>query len=297
MQEFLKTISETDLILNADGSVYHLHLLPHQIADDIIVVGDPERVPLVSKYFDSIEYKVHKREFVTHTGYIDDQKITVISSGIGTDNVDIVINELYALANINLKTRELNTTHKSLNIIRIGTSGAVQKDVDVDSFFISKAAIGIDALNDFYNFNQTETDSEICENLKTYLNIQTLPYFAHCSVELFNKFSENLGLKTQSGLTLTCPGFYAPQGRVINYSVKNNQFLQKLTDYNFDCVKLSNLEMETAGWYAFSNILGFNCISLNAILANRTLNQFSQNPDKQIDMLIRWALQVISGER
>lgn len=288
-------ISATDLILNSDGSVYHLHLLPHQIADDIIVVGDPERVPLVSKYFDSIEYQIHKREFVTHTGFIDDHRITVISSGIGTDNVDIVINELYALANIDLKTREVNKIHKQLNIIRIGTSGGIQTDVAVDSFFISKAAIGIDALNDFYNFNQSETDNEICKNLKTYLSIQTLPYFAHCSEELFSKFSENSGLNTQFGLTLTCPGFYAPQGRIINYSVKNNQFLQQLTDYNFDCVKLSNLEMETAGWYAFSALFGFKCLSLNAILANRTLNQFSQNPEKQIDKLIRWTLQVITS--
>lgn len=290
----MSIISETDLILNSDGSVYHLHLKPENIADTIIVVGDPDRVPLVSKYFDSIEFKISKREFVTHTGYIGKKRLSVISSGIGTDNVEILINELYALSNINLATREVNEIHKPLNIIRIGTSGSIQADLEVDSFFISKAAIGIDALNDFYEFNQTESDIEICRNLKSYLDIQTLPYFANCSDELFEKFKNASKIKMAFGLTLTCPGFYAPQGRTINYKVRNNQFLQKINNYNFDCVKLSNLEMETAGWYAFSNLLKFNCLSLNAILANRIINRFSQNPEKQIDTLIKSALEILA---
>jgi uridine phosphorylase len=289
----LKTISQTDLILNADGSVYHLHLLPYQIADTIIVVGDPERVPMVSKYFDSIEYQIHKREFVTHTGYIDDKRLTVISSGIGTDNVEILMNELDALANINLTTRTPNQKHKALQIIRVGTSGSIQADLAVDSFFISKAAIGIDSLNDFYKFDQSTTDTEICENFKSYLEINSLPYFAKSSDHLFNNLQKNINLPIAFGLTLTCPGFYAPQGRKLKYEVKDEALLTKFTNYNFDCVKLSNLEMETAGYYLFAQILGHEMISINAILANRTLNQFSQNPEKQVDTLIRATLEVL----
>jgi uridine phosphorylase len=287
-------ISETDLIVNADGSVYHLHLLPHQIADTIIVVGDPDRVPMVSKYFDSIDYQIHKREFVTHTGKINNKNISVISSGIGTDNVDIVINELYALANINLATREVNKTHKALNIIRIGTSGSIQADVEVDSFLISEAAIGIDGLNDFYNFKQNNLESEICNALQNELQINSLPYFANGSIALVELFKNHLPIKTVSGATITLPGFYAPQGRTINYEVKNKDLLLQISNFNYNSFRLTNMEMETAGWYQLGAIMGFNCVSINAILANRIINQFSQKPDIQIDTLIKACLNVIS---
>lgn len=286
-------VSETDLILNPDGSVYHLHLLPEHLADQIIVVGDPDRVPMISKYFDSIEYKIQKREFVTHTGYIGNKRLSVISSGIGTDNIDILINELYALANINFKTRDVNPIHKSLDIIRLGTSGSIQADVPVDSILISKAAIGIDSLNDFYDFEQSELALGLCKNLREYLQIETLPYYSSASEKLFEKFAK-ITDAAKIGLTLTCPGFYGPQGRVMNYKVKNQSLLEKLTTYNFDGMRISNLEMETAGWYIFGELLGINCLSINAILANRTINRFSQNPDKQIDKLIKSCLNILS---
>lgn len=291
----MKKISETDLILNADGSVYHLHLLPEQIADQIIVVGDPDRVPLVSKYFDSIEFKIQKREFVTHTGYLGKKRITVISSGIGTDNIDILINEIYALANINFSTREVNPIHKSLDIIRLGTSGSIQKDIPVDSILISKAAIGIDSLNDFYDFEQSESAIVLCENLREYLQINTLPYYSTSSEILFEKFSK-ITDSAKVGLTLTCPGFYGPQGRNVNYKVKNSNLLEKLSSYNFDCVRISNLEMETAGWYIFGKMLGMNCLSINAILANRSINRFSQSPEIQIDTMIKSCLTILSSQ-
>ncbi len=286
-------VSETDLILNPDGSVYHLHLIPEHLADQIIVVGDPDRVPMISKYFDSIEYKIQKREFVTHTGYIGNKRLSVISSGIGTDNIDILINELYALANINFKTRDVNPIHKSLDIIRLGTSGSIQADVPVDSILISKAAIGIDSLNDFYDFEQSELALGLCKNLREYLQIETLPYYSSASEKLFEKFAK-ITDAAKIGLTLTCPGFYGPQGRVMNYKVKNQSLLEKLTTYNFDGMRISNLEMETAGWYIFGELLGINCLSINAILANRTINRFSQNPDKQIDKLIKSCLNILS---
>lgn len=284
-------ISETDLILNADGSVYHLHLLPEHIADNIIVVGDPERTPLISKYFDSIEFKIQKREFVTHTGYIGNKRFTVISSGMGTDNVEILINELYALSNINLENREINKIHKPLNIIRLGTSGSIQKNIAVDSILLSTGALGIDGLNDFYKFEQDQFANAISRTLQATLNINTLPYFANASNDLLSKFGK---MSNYNGITITCPGFYAPQGRSISYNVKNTNLLEAISNFEFEDKKILNMEMETAGWYAFGKLLGFNCLSINAILANRTLNQFSQNTEKQIDRMITEALNVLT---
>jgi uridine phosphorylase len=283
-------ISETDLILHADGSVYHLHLKPEDIADTIIVVGDPERVPLVSKYFDSVEFKNHKREFVTHTGFVGKKRISVISSGIGTDNVEILMNELDALSNINLATRQPNPVHKSLEIIRIGTSGSVQAEVPVDSVVISENAIGIDGLNDFYSFQQSEFETDICEDLKQKMGFNTLPYFAKCSERLLEKFYDKNARNSHIGTTLTCPGFYAPQGRSLNYEPKIENLLQKTSDFRYKNNHISNLEMETAGYYMFSQIFGHNCLSISAILANRTLNRFSQNPEIQVDNLIKSVL-------
>lgn len=287
-------ISETDLILNADGSVYHLHLKPEHIAETIIVVGDPERVPLVSKYFDSVEFKNHKREFVTHTGFVGKKRVSVISSGIGTDNVEILMNELDALANINLQTRQPSAIHKSLEIIRIGTSGSVQADVPVDSVVFSENAIGIDGLNDFYTFSQTAFETDICKDLMQNLGLNTLPYFAKCSEKLLDKFADKNNATTHIGTTLTCPGFYAPQGRSLNYYSKIENLLQKISDFRYENNHISNLEMETAGYYMFSQILGHQCLSISAILANRTLNRFSQNPEIQVDNLIESVLAKIS---
>jgi uridine phosphorylase len=282
-------ISPTDLIINPDGSIYHLGLRPENIAETIITVGDPERVEKVSKYFDVVDFKVNKREFVTHTGTLANKRITVISSGIGTDNVEILMNELDALVNIDFETFEEKPNHKSLNIIRLGTSGSLQKSIPVDSFVVSEWGVGFDALGFFYKsqMNQTTID------LQRDLSLEFMPYCNPASIDLFKLFIENTPANWFSGMTVTCPGFYAPQGRVLRYSPKITNLLQKMNGYYRDGNVLTNLEMETAGYYLLGKILGHEVLSISAILASRMTNEFSKNPEKQVDSLIQLALEKI----
>lgn len=282
-------ISPTDLILNANGSVYHLNLLPHQIAENVIVVGDPDRVPLVSKYFDKIDFKVGKREFITHTGVLNNKPISVISSGIGTDNVEILMNELDALVNIDLNKLEPIVSHKSLNIIRIGTSGSISKVAPVDSFVFSNTALGMDALNEFYNAQQSNVEKAISEKFKQYLNLNTLPYLKATPM-LFDKFLKIKSIEFIKGNTLTCQGFYAPQGRTLRYNHAINNYFEKIVQFKDNTYSFTNLEMETSGYYLLADILGHKCVSLSAILANRITNQFSKNAELQIDRLIKAVL-------
>ncbi len=282
-------ISSTDLILNPNGSIYHLNLLPHQIAENIIVVGDPDRVPSVSKYFDKIDFKIAKREFVTHTGVLNNKPITVISSGIGTDNVEILMNELDALVNIDLHKLEPKENHKSLNIIRIGTSGSISENAPVDSFVFSNTALGMDALNEFYNAQQNNFEKAISQNFKQYLNLNTLPYLKTTPI-VFDEFFKIKSINFIKGNTLTCQGFYAPQGRTLRYKNGINNYFEKIVQYKEDSFSLINLEMETSGYYLFADILGHKCVSLSAILANRITNQFSKNAEMQIDKLIKAVL-------
>lgn len=287
-------ISETDLILNPDGSVYHLNLRPEQIAETIIVVGDQDRVPMVSKYFDSVEFIAQKREFVTHTGYLGGKKISVISSGIGTDNVEILMNELDALVNIDFDTRKVKGKHTTLNIIRIGTSGSLQSDIPVDSFVVSERAIGIDGLNDFYEIDEAIFESNLCNQLKNELNLRVQPYEVNASEALFKLFFNQNKENFFNGITLTCAGFYAPQGRTVRYKSRIPGLLQKLQNFRVENAnRLTNLEMETAGYYLFGQLLGHEMLSLNAILANRITNRFSKIPDKQVDTLIQFALEKV----
>lgn len=279
-------ITSTDLIINPDGTIYHLNLLPEQIADTIITVGDPDRVKFVSQYFDSIEFKVSKREFVTHTGYLNGKRLSVISSGIGTDNVEILMNELDALANIDFNTLEINPEHKSLNIIRLGTSGSMQLSIPVDSFLISERGIGFDALGFFY---ETEPN-ELTKDIKEAFELEFMPYCTESSVELFQLFNENAPDNWFSGATVTCPGFYAPQGRVLRYTPKIENILQKMNAFSHQNILLTNLEMETAGYYLMGKILGHKVISISAIVASRMTNVFSQQADKQVDSMIKYAL-------
>lgn len=290
------TISETDLILNSDGSVYHLGLLPENIADTIIVVGDPERVPQVSKYFDKITFTQSKREFVCHTGSISGKAISVLSSGMGTDNVEILMNELDALANIDLNTRQPHKQRKSLNIIRLGTSGSIQEHIEVNSILISKEAFGIDGLNDFYFHVENETQSAWCTQLQNHLQLGVRPYFASADSYLVEIFQKKFQGKAHLGSTLTMPGFYAPQGRQVRYKAKHANLLGLLQSFRFADTPLSNLEMETSGYYLFGKMFGHRCLSLSAILANRIVNQFSKNADSQIDHLIKESLGLISEE-
>jgi uridine phosphorylase len=287
-------LSPTDLILNADGTVYHLGLLPQHIASTIIVVGDPDRVAQVSKYFDSVIFTQTKREFVTHTGLLAGKKITVISSGMGTDNVEILMNELDALANINLSTRQANKIHKTLNIIRLGTSGAVQASLPVNSLLLSRAAFGMDFLSSFYSYTTNGRSKVFQESLAAHLALPAVPYFVECSEKLLSVFESQMPEHAQIGTTLTCPGFYAPQGRLGRYTNLKPRFLEQIISYQYQTQSISNLEMETAGYYLFGSVFGHHCLSISAILANRTVNQFSQTADLQIDNLIKWALAVIN---
>lgn len=282
----MSLLAESELVLNPDGSVYHLHLLPENIADTIIVVGDPDRVHKVTQYFDTIEFETRKREFVTQTGICNNKRVTVLSTGIGTDNVEIVMNELDALVNIDLTTRQVRSQLKRLNIIRIGTSGSIQAHIPVGSLVTSVNAIGLDTLMHFYQLPQNEREKDICNALAQEAALHFTPYYAESSSELQKQYASDM----IEGNTVTCPGFYAPQGRTIRFRTNNSQYLTSLSSFKYQDFQLTNMEMETAGYYAFGHILGHEVLSLNAILANRITNQFSQNPDKVVDTLIQKAL-------
>ena len=292
-------IPPSELILNKDGSVYHLNLLPKHLAPTIITVGDPDRVDLVASYFDSIEYTVHKREFRTITGYYKGKRITVISTGIGTDNIDIVLNELDALVNIDLINRSVKKEHTSLDIIRIGTSGAIQADIPLDSFLLSKIAIGLDALLHFYDSKHIQSipSAEAFIKHMSWSSEKSVPYVISCNESLASFFESENVLK---GCTATNIGFYAPQGRSLRLDTSDKEMNQKLESFRFPTNqaddhenRITNLEMETAGIYGLSSLLGHKAISLNAILANRALTNFSTQAEKTIRSLIEFTLERI----
>ncbi len=288
----MKPIAESELILNKDGSVYHLHLLPDDLADTVITVGDPDRVPRVSRYFDTIELKKSKREFATHTGTINGKRITVISSGISTDNIDIVLNELDALVNIDLKTRVPKTQLRKLNIIRIGTSGTIQADLPIDSLLVSKTAFGLDTLMHYYRRNINESEQQLLDALKQVLpkNGGFVPYIASADTGLMAKLGHNI----LQGITFTAPGFYAPQGSEIRAHSAHPEFMNALQQFNLNGQRITNLEMETAGIYGLSAVLGHKAISFNVILANRSTQTFSKQPEKIVDNYIRQLLERIA---
>jgi len=282
-------ISTTDLILNKDGSVYHLNLLPEDLADDIITVGDPDRVGEVSKHFDKVELRKGKREFITHTGYIGSKRISVISTGIGTDNIDIVLNELDALVNIDLDRRVYLDKLKSLNIIRIGTSGAMQTDIPIDSILVSEYAVGLDALMAFYTYEASREEKAILRAIVSQAPAfkPLKPYVCAASKLLLRKIGKDL----PRGITVTAPGFYAPQGRELRYTKSIPNFIKQLSSISKDNWRLTNLEMETSGIYGLANILGHQAISVNAILTSRVKYEFSKNPGKTIDKTIKLVLE------
>jgi len=284
--------SPTDLIINPDGSSYHLNLRPDQIPETLILVGDPERVPKVSQFFDEVTEIVHKREFVTHLGILKGKRIAVLSSGIGSDNVEIVMNELDALVNIDFQTRLEKEVKISLNLIRIGTSGSIQAHIPVDSILISKAAIGFDNLAQFYGFESAQSISADSLEQWTQAIDYSLPlYAARASANLLEKFKP---LNAFEGITLTAPGFYAPQGRSIRLHSIRPDFLQKVAGATLEGKEITNIEMETAAYYAFAGAMGHEMISLNALLANRITNEFSKDPEGQIMSLIEKAIALIA---
>jgi uridine phosphorylase len=289
----MNRISETDLILNADGSAYHLNLHPGDIADTIITVGDPDRVGEVSKYFDFIELKKGKREFITHTGTIGNKRLTVLSTGIGTDNIDIVFNELDALVNIDFSKRSVNQTLRSLNIIRIGTSGAVQADIAIDSLLLSSAAFGLDPLMHYYKQTLSGKEQDLLNAFKTTLPAYAIlsPYIASAGANLLAK----LGNGEQQGITITAPGFYSPQGRQVRAVAAIPNLMNIIQQFNFEGQRITNLEMETAGIYGLATSLGHQAVSCNVILANRVTQKFSMQPAKIMDHYIKQLLERLAN--
>jgi uridine phosphorylase len=284
-------ISETDLILNEDGSVYHLSLLPKQISDTIITVGDPNRVYRVSELFDDVEFEMNKREFITHVGTYNGKRITVMSTGMGTDNIEIFLTELDALVNVDLKTREPKSRRKKLRIIRIGTSGALQEDIPVGSHLVSDYAVGFDNLMTFYDLKQDEFEQSIGEDLRKEIGLPFTPYVVRGSEMLKKQIASDMIV----GNTVTTPGFYAPQGRTVRAAARYPKLLEDLNYYHNKSSDfwLTNFEMETAGYYAMGRLLGHEILSVNAIIANRIKNKFSKDPNKVVDGLIKKVLERI----
>ena len=284
-------ISETDLILNSDGSVYHLSLLPKNISETIIAVGDPNRVYRVSELFDEVEFEMNKREFITHVGTFNGKRITVISTGIGTDNVEIFLTELDALVNIDLKTREPKTRRKKLKIIRVGTSGALQEDIPVGAHLVTEYAVGFDNLMSFYDLKQDTFEKEIAEDLQKQINLPFKPYMVKGSEILLKQVGTGMTI----GNTITTPGFYAPQGRELRLPPRYPKLLEDLNSYHHKANDfwLTNFEMETAGYYAMGRLLGHEVLSVNAIIANRVKGKFAKDPNKVVDGLIRKVLENI----
>jgi uridine phosphorylase len=279
-------IADSDLILNPDGSVYHLNLLPKHISDTVIGVGDPGRVYDVSKYFDEIEFEMNKREFITHVGKHRGRRITVISTGIGTDNVEIFFSELDALVNIDLKTREPKARKKKLKIIRIGTCGALQEDIAVGTHLLSEYAVGLDNLMNFYDLPMDDKEAGIAHDLQRKTGMPFMPYVVKGSDSL----REQLGPDFLYGNTVTCPGFYAPQGRMLRIPIRFPKLLEDLNYYHKDDFWLSNFEMETAAYFAFGRMMGHEVQSVSAVLANRIKNRVVKDPGKVVDGLIRKVL-------
>jgi uridine phosphorylase len=282
-------IPHSELILNPDGSIYHLNLLPEDIASKIILVGDPDRVDSVSKIFDSVRVKKQKREFVTHTGSYQGKEITVISTGIGTDNIDIVLNELDALVNIDLKKREVKANLTSLDIVRVGTSGSIQAEIDIDTFLVSEFGLGMDGMMNAYDYDNRSDEQEINLDFSDYLFDEEidlcLPYCFGAHTDLLKKFSE-----LKKGITLTHNGFYAPQGRQLRAERAYPDYIDAMVKFKTKYGQITNFEMETAGIYGLSSVLGHKAISLSLILANRPKGEFSEKYKEKMDDLIQLAV-------
>ncbi|MGB5007844.1 MAG: nucleoside phosphorylase [Ferruginibacter sp.] len=290
----MQRIAESELIINSRGAIYHLDVRPEELAGTIIVVGDPERVKKVSIHFDKIEHRLQHREFITHTGYIGNKHVSVISTGIGPDNIDIVFNELDALANIDFETRTIKEKLAKLNIIRFGTSGSLQADIPVDSFVASTHGLGLDNLLNFYKYEKTAADQEMANAFteQTGLDIQiTRPYAFSGSDLLLQKFGDHF----HKGITVTCPGFFGPQGRVLRLGLSSPELVDRLTHFNFNNHRITNFEMETSAIYGLGKLMGHECLSVNAIIANRVVKEFSKDSDAAVEKMIKKALEALTA--
>ncbi len=289
----MSPVSESEMILNPDGSVYHLNLLPRNISDTIISVGDPTRVFQVTEHFDRIDFEMNKREFVTQTGTYKGKTITVMSTGIGTDNIEIFFNELDALVNYDFKKKAVKSRKKRLKIIRIGTSGAIQEDIAIGSFLVSEYAVGLDSVIHYYPLRRNDFERDIEDSINTQVNLPVRPYVVEGSPSLREHFNEGF----IKGNTVTSPGFYAPQGRSVRLKPRYPKLLTELNYFHKNGFWLSNFEMETSAYYSFGRMLGHDVTSISAILANRIKNTFSRNPNRVINSMIKKVLsQVVESD-
>lgn len=288
-------LSASELILNADNSIYHLNLLPQDLAETVIVVGDQNRVPLVSKYFDTIELVKGKREFITHTGMLHGTRISVVSTGIGADNIDIVVNELDALVNIDFETRTIKENKTSLDIVRVGTSGGLQPDIETDSFILSEYAIGFDNVLHFYKSEHIQhPEIQLAFIDQTAWSVfKSIPYVVESDLQLTEKLRSDSVI---TGFTATNVGFYGPQGRRLRLQLEDNDLNSKLSSFEYNGMKITNLEMETSAIYGLSKLMGHRAASMNCILANRSTGQFSKDPVKTIDALIKYTLEKLTAQ-
>jgi uridine phosphorylase len=290
----MQAIAESELIINKRGAIYHLDLRPEELATTVLTVGDPDRVAMVSKYFDSIEHRGQHREFVVHTGKIGKKRISVVSTGIGTDNIDIVLNELDALVNIDFGSRTVKPELTHLTIIRMGTAGSLQKDIPVDGWVASTHGLGIDNLLNFYRHNENDEEKELLHSFSTQTQLHhrlAQPYISGASASLLRHFTEGF----HQGLTVTCPGFYGPQGRVLRLGLSQPELIDRLTAFAYGPHRIANFEMETAGIYGLGRMLGHSCLSLSAIVANRVSKQFSKDGNATVERLVRETLRIVEG--
>lgn len=288
------TIPESELIINDRGAIYHLNLRPEELAPIVITVGDPDRVKEVSKHFDQVEIERQHREFVTHTGFLGNKRISVVSTGIGPDNIDIVLNELDALVNIDFDTRTIKPALTSLNIIRVGTCGSLQADIPVDSLVATTHAVGIDNLLNYYRHDNTEEENELLQQFIQHTKIDqhfSRPYITAGGSSLLVHFVDGF----HHGITVTCPGFYGPQGRVLRLGLHYPNFIDLLTSFSYGLHKIANFEMETSAIYGLGKLLGHQCISISAVVANRIDHQFSKDGKKAVEQAIQKVLGNISS--
>lgn len=290
----MQRIPESELIINDRGAIYHLDVRPEELADTIIVVGDPDRVKKVSAYFDRIEHQLRHREFITHTGFIGKTRLSCISTGIGPDNIDIVFNELDALANIDFNTRTIKDKLTKLKIIRFGTSGSLQADIPVDSLVASSHGLGLDNLLNFYRYSKSTVDKEMADAFIAQTGLDTaitVPYCFSGSEMLLNKFGSDFF----KGITVTCPGFFGPQGRVLRLDLASPGLVDKLTHFSFHNHRITNFEMETSAIYGLGKLMGHECMSVNAIIANRVVKEFSKDNNAAVEKLISKALEALTA--
>jgi len=289
------TFQSSELIINKDGSIYHLHIYPEDVSDQIILVGDPARVPMVSGFFDKVEIKRQNREFITHTGFFRKKRITVLSTGIGTDNIDIVMNELDALANIDFSTKTVKKQHRSLTLVRIGTSGSLQPEIPINSFLLSKKAIGFDGMMHFYKGTEVLSDFSFIENFieqVSWPSYWNRPYIIAASEDLVKRMS---GAEVLYGINISAPGFYGPQGRILRIPLSDPEMNRKIESFSYQGEKITNYEMESSALFGLSQLLGHKAVTLCTIIANRVTKEASHHYEPLIKRLIGYVLNKLTA--